>query len=322
MMDILIPEELAASGLDLLKQKYAVLYEPGLWRQADRLRDAVRGTRALLVRNQTQVTAELLEAGSMLVAVGRLGVGLDNIDLAAASKRGVVVIAPLDANATSVAELAVGLMLGLARKIPMADRSTKAGGWDRKGCMGIELAGKALAICGFGRIGRLVAVRARAFGMKIAVFDPYATRASTGSLGLEVEWDSVLEEALSRADFVSVHVPLTARTHRMFDGTRFSQMKRGSFFINTSRGGLVDERALFDALRTGHLGGAALDVREFEPPETQIGFEQMANVILTPHIGAATHEAQTRTFQTVVEDIERILRGERAVNEARLEHAG
>lgn len=313
-MDILIPEELATPALDTLKAKYSVVYEGGLWRHPDKLMLAVRDARALLVRNQTQVTSELLAAARNLAGVGRLGVGLDNIDLEAASKSGVVVIAPLEANATSVAELAMGLILALARKIPAADRSTKNGGWDRKGCMGIEVAGKTLALCGFGRIGKLVASRARAFGMRLLVFDPFLTRDSAVLQGTDAELCSTLEEALRDADFVSVHAPLTSETKRLFNASRFAAMKRGSFFINTSRGGLVDESALLAALRNGHLAGAALDVREIEPPETRLGFEDLDCVILTPHVGAATAEAQTRTFETVAADIDRLLRGEAAVN--------
>ncbi len=313
-MDILISEELSTSAVERLAKEHRVVCDGALWKNNDLLKAVVREARTLMVRNQTQVTADLLAAAPNLIAVGRLGVGLDNIDVAAASALGIVVIAPLDANATSVAELTLGFILALARKIPQADRSTKAGGWDRKGCMGLELAGKTLAICGFGRIGRLVAARARAFGMRLLVYDPFVNPDSPAVIDAGAKSCHRLEEALAEADFLTTHSPLTAETRHLFNARSFAAMKRGAFFINTSRGGVVDEAALLAALQSGHLGGAALDVREVEPPATRIGFEEMENVILAPHIGAATTEAQTRTFETVAADIERLLRGEAAVN--------
>lgn len=311
-MDILITEDLVARNIQWLSEKYSVVHDGALWKQPAKLKAALGEARAIMIRNQTQITAELLEAAPRLIGIGRLGVGLDNIDVPAASKRGVVVIAPLDANAVSVAELALGLMLALARKIPQADRSTKAGGWDRKGGTGLELAGKTLAICGFGRIGRLVAERARAFGMRLLVFDPFVK--SEAVRDTDAELCTSVEEALAQADFVTAHLPLTPATRRQFDAGCFTSMKKGAFFINTSRGGVVDEPALLAALRNGHLGGVALDVREIEPPTAAIGFEEMDNVILLPHLGAATFEAQTRTFDAVATDIDHLLRGEPAVN--------
>jgi D-3-phosphoglycerate dehydrogenase len=313
-MDILISEELVARNTQWLLEKYDVVCNGALWKDPAALKSAIGSARALMVRNQTQVTAELLAAAPKLIGVGRLGVGLDNIDVPAASELGVVVIAPLDANATSVAELAMGFMLALARKIPQADRSTKAGNWDRKGCNGIELDGKTLAICGFGRIGRLVAARARSFGLRLLVFDPYVKADSPLLRECGAALCSRLEEAVAGADFVTAHLPLTTETRNIFNAQICAAMKPGSFFINTSRGGVVDEKALLEALRSGHLGGAALDVREIEPPSTRDSFETMDNVILAPHIGAATTEAQTRTFEAVAGDIDRLLSGEAAVN--------
>lgn len=313
-MDILISEELATAAVNKLATTYEVVSDGTLWKDPERLKRVIADARVLLVRNQTNVAAELMEGAPKLIAIGRLGVGLDNIDVQAASKLGIVVVAPLNANATSVAELAMGLILALARKIPQADRSTKVGGWDRKGCMGIEIDGKTLALCGFGRIGRLVATRARAFGMRVDVFDPFVRSDAPEFLDPEVRHVGRVDEVLRAADFVSVHAPLTSETRRMFNRERFGLMKQGSYFVNTSRGGLVDEPALLEALRSGRLGGAALDVREVEPPEAKVGFESMENVILLPHLGAATTEAQTRTFETVAADMERVLRGEPAEN--------
>ena len=313
-MDVLITEDLSAPAIQRLAQNRSVTFEPALWKDPAQLKAKIAGARAVMVRNQTQVTAEILAAAPNLLAIGRVGVGLDNLNLQAATERGVVVIAPLNANATSVAELTIGLMLGLARKLAFSDRSTKGGGWDRKGCTGVELDRKTVAICGLGRIGRMVALRARAFGMKLVVFDPFVKVDSPVLLELNAHLAQSLPEAVSAADFVTVHSPLTAETRHMFNEKTFGAMKPGSFFINTSRGGVMDEQGLLSALRSGHLGGAALDVREVEPPKARSDFEQMDNVILTPHIGAFTTEAQTRTFEAVCDDIEHVLRGEPAVN--------
>ena len=208
----------------------------------------------------------------------------------------------------------MGLMLALARKIPLADRSTKSGGWDRKTCTGIELDGKSLAICGLGRIGRMVALRAMAFGMRLFIFDPFIKENSPALAGLNATLCQKLEDALAPADFVTVHSPLTPETKHLFNAPTFAAMKRGAFFINTSRGGVMDEQALLVALEQGQLAGAALDVREIEPPAGKSPFQALDNVILTPHVGAFTTEAQTRTFEAVCDDLDRLLRGEAAVN--------
>jgi D-3-phosphoglycerate dehydrogenase len=313
-MDILISEELDSPAIQKLSAKYKVVRQGGLWKNPAELKTMIAGARAILVRNQTQLTAEILGAAPQLVAIGRVGVGLDNIDLPTASKAGIVVIAPLNANATSVAELTMSFALALARKIPQADRSTKAGEWDRKGCTGIELDGKTFAICGFGRIGRRVAALTRAFGMKTLVFDPFVKSDSPALAETGASWVATFEEALAAADFITTHSPLTPETRQMFNARTFALMKRGAFFINTSRGGVVDEKALLESLRNGHLGGAALDVREKEPPTEKSGLEQLDNVILAPHIGAFTTESQTRTFEAVAGDVDRILSGQPAQN--------
>lgn len=313
-MDILITEDLQAPAIDALTGKFAVVRELMLWKDPAKLKAALAEARTVMVRNQTQLTAEVLAAGPKLIGIGRVGVGLDNIDLKAATERGIAVIAPLDANAVSVAEVTLGLVIALARKIPQADRSTKAGGWDRHGCTGIELAGKTLAICGFGRIGKLVARRAAVFGLKLVVFDPFVRAGEVTLTETGAVLCATLEEALAQADFVTTHSPLTPETKQMFNERTFAVMKRGAFFINTSRGGVVDEAALLAVLQSGQLAGAALDVRAVEPPKECIGFEAMDNVILLPHVGSFTHEAQTRTFEAVCADLERLLKGEAAVN--------
>jgi len=200
-MDILISEELDAPAIQKLSAKYKIIREPALWKDAAKLKELIRDARTIMVRNQTQLTAEILNAAPKLIGIGRVGVGLDNIDLPTATKLGIVVIAPLDANATSVAELTLGFILALARKIPQGDRSTKSGAWDRKGCTGIELDGKTLALCGFGRIGKKVALLARAFGMKVIVFDPFLKSDSPAFVETGAHLISSLDEVLAQADF-------------------------------------------------------------------------------------------------------------------------
>lgn len=313
-MRIVISEEFSGPAIERLAARFQLVREETLWKDPARLQEAVRHARALLVRNQTQVTSALLAEARDLVVIGRAGVGLDNIDVSAASKLGIVVVAPLGANATSVAELAMGLMLALARKIPQAAHSTREGGWDRKGCTGVEIEGKTLCLCGLGRIGRMVASRARAFGMRLVVFDPFIPPDSAILHANNAILCEQLEQALALADFVTVHLPLSAETRRRFGRSAFAAMKPGAFFINTSRGGVVDEPALLEALQSGRLGGAALDVRETEPPGPPKALESLSNVILTPHIAAFTVEAQKRTLEAVADDLERVLSGAPAVN--------
>ena len=313
-MDILISEEFDSPAIQKLEAKYKVVRDGGLWKNPAKLKEMIAGARAVIVRNQTQLTSEVLSGAPKLIGIGRMGVGLDNIDMPTATKLGIVVISPLDANSTSVAELCLAFMLGLARKIPAADRSTRGGAWDRKSFVGVELDGKTLGICGFGRIGRKVSLLARAFGMKSVVYDPYVKADSPALLETGAKLMGTVEEVLSAADFVTTHLPQTPQTKRMFNERTFSLMKRGAFFINTARGGVVDECALVAALKSGHLGGAALDVREVEPPTEKTGLEQLDNVILAPHIGAFTAESQARTVAAVSADVDRLLSGEAVVN--------
>jgi D-3-phosphoglycerate dehydrogenase len=307
-MDVLITEDLDAPAVGRLAERFKVERAPMLWKGAD-LAARLAEARAVMIRNQTKITRELILAAPGLLAIGRVGVGLDNIDVAAATQAGVVVIAPLDANAVSVAELTMGLMVALARKIPMADRSTKGGGWDRKGCTGIELAEKTVTLIGFGRIGKLVAARAHAFGMRVVVFDPFVKEEASNVLVI-----SDLRVALAKADFVSVHAPLTAQTRGLIDANAIGAMKPGAFLLNTARGGIVEEAALLSALKEGRIAGAALDVREVEPSVGENPFAAMENVILTPHVASFTVEAQTRTFEAVCADLERVLSGEAAAH--------
>jgi D-3-phosphoglycerate dehydrogenase len=312
MPDILVTEDLAGAEMDALKKRFDVVFEPALWQEPEKLKRFIGEFRALMVRNQTKVTSELIAAGRLLSVIARAGVGLENVDVAAASERGIVVIfAPMQ-NSISVAELTIGLMLSLARMIPAADRSTKAGGWDRKRFTGVELFDKTLGIVGLGRIGFQVGTRARALGMDIIAHDALVNPDSFTVSELRAELVG-LDELLKRADFVSVHVPQTPQTVGMFNAAAFSAMKPGAFFVNLARGGVVDEESLIEALRQKRLAGAALDVRAVEPPKPS-ALAEMDNVILMPHIGAFTVEGQDRVLKCVCRDVAAVLEGRPAMN--------
>ncbi|HEY7210132.1 MAG TPA: hydroxyacid dehydrogenase [Bryobacteraceae bacterium] len=312
MRDILISERISGPAVDALIERFDAVFLPDLWKDQAALRAQVGHFRALIVRNQTSVTAELLAAASGLRIVGRAGVGLDNIDLQAANAAGIVVSSTPDQNAISVAELAIGLMLSLARSIPAADQDTRSGNWARHRFVGTELYGKSLGIVGAGRIGYLTARRAQAFGMKVLAYDPYINPDNILLRELQAELLE-LDELLERADVVSCHLPATPETTALFNSPRFSRMKPTAFFINTSRGAVVRELDLTAALKTGKLAGAALDVRETEPPERG-ELESLPNVILMPHVAALTLEAQERVSRAVCDDVRRVLNGKPARN--------
>ena len=312
MADILITENIKGQAVEDLKKKFDVDFEPDLWQTPDKLKEKISNYTAILVRNQTKVTQEIIEAGSSLKVIGRAGAGLDNIDINAASKAGKVVAYTPEQNSISVAELALGMMLGLARKICAADKDTKTGNWDRQQFTGCELYGKTLGIVGMGRIGYRTAVRAKAFGMKIIAHDEYANPDATALSELQAPLVS-LEDLLSTADFVSCHLPLTPLTRDFFGYEKFSMMKPTAFFLNTSRGEVVDEKGLLAALEEKKLAGAALDVRQKEPC-TVDAFSTMDNVILTPHIAAFTREGQDRVVVSVCQDITAVLEGNPAKN--------
>jgi D-3-phosphoglycerate dehydrogenase len=311
MADILVTEKIVGAGMDRLREEFTVVEEPELWRDPSRLQALIPGYRALIVRNQTPVTAELIRAGTRLEVIGRAGVGLDNVDLEAASAAGITVAFTPEQNSNSVAELVIGLILALARKIPLADRLTRAGGWDRPRLTGIEISGRTLGLIGFGRIGALTAAKARALGMEILACDPQVDPESLRVLELRAEMVT-LEELLARSDFVSCHLPETAATRGLLDADRLALLRPSAFFINTARGGVVDEAALVAALEAGRIAGAALDVRRVEPPEPDrlnAALTALDNVILLPHIGAFTAEGQRRVVTAVCGDVAAVLRG-------------
>src|ERR1700731_1609409 len=245
---------------------------------------------ALIVRSETKVTGEILNAAKELRVVGRAGVGVDNVDVETATRRGVIVLNAPGGNTVSTAEHAFSLLLCVARKIPQADASLRANKWSRKDFQGVELYDKTLGIIGMGRIGSELSRRAIAFGMRVVAYDPYLSAARARSL--QVQLVDELDDLLSVADFISFHTPLTAETRHLLDAARLQKTRRGVRIINCARGGLIDESALAAALQSGHVAVAALDVFESEPLPAESNLRAQPNLILTPHLGASTAEAQ------------------------------
>lgn len=310
--EILITEAITGPAVTRLGGQFRVVTDADMWRSPGVLKAAVSHCRALIVRNQTRVTKDLIAAAPKLQVIGRAGSGLDNIDLPAATGAGVVVVSTPDQNSLSVAELAIGLMFALARNVPAADRDTHNGGWQRQRFVGSELSGKTLGLVGLGRIGFLTALRARALGMRVVAHDRFVNPDAAAVTETHAAL-VVLDELIRRADFVSCHAPLTPETIHMFDYRRFAAMKPTAFFLNLARGELVNESGLVRALQENRIAGAALDVREQEPPAAS-PLTAMDNVILTPHIAAFTREAQDRVLNAVCNDVARVLNGEEARN--------
>jgi D-3-phosphoglycerate dehydrogenase len=296
---IFVADDVRESGLEPLRAAgFTIVKKVGL--SPAELLEAVRDCDALIVRSETKVTAEVLDAASRLRAVGRAGVGVDNIDVVAATARGVIVMNAPDGNTITTAEHTLALLVALARRVPQANASLKAGRWERKKFIGVELQGKTLGIVGLGRIGRVVASRARGYGMNILAYDPFVAPEQARDMELEV---APLDEVFARADFLTVHTPLTAETRGIINAAAFGKMKRGVRIINCARGGLVDERALLDAIKEGIVAGAALDVFEQEPPPSDNPLLALEEVIVTPHLGASTTEAQEGVAVTVAEQL-------------------
>src|SRR5213080_2216141 len=244
----------------------------------------------LVVRSQTKVTAPILNAGARLRVIGRAGVGVDNVDVETATRRGIIVLNAPGGNTVSTAEHAFSLLLSVARKIPQADANVRSKNWDKKNFEGVELYNKTLGIIGMGRIGSELSRRAIAFGMRVVAYDPYLS--ATRARRLQVELVDELDDLLASADFISLHTPLTAETRHLLDLARLQKTKRGVRIINCARGGLIDENALLKALQDGHVAAAALDVFETEPLPADSPLRGALNLVLTPHLGASTAEAQ------------------------------
>lgn len=307
MKRICVSEFMDDAAVQALRAGFDLRYEPGWVDRRAELLDALPGAQALIVRNRTQVDAALLASAPSLRVVGRLGVGLDNIDVEACRERGIRVIPAAGANARSVAEYVVTTAALLLRGAYGSSAQVAAGQWPRARLSeGREALGKTLGLVGFGDIGRQAAALAQAFGMQVAAFDPMLAAddpvwARTGVRSV------ALDTLLAQSDAVSLHVPLVAATRHLLDAQRIAGMKRGAVLINTARGGVVDEAALAQALRDGHLGGAALDVFEHEPLPAGSVLADVPNLILTPHIGGVTQEANARVSMMIAQQVRQTL---------------
>ncbi len=302
-MKVLVADPISEKGVEVLRARFQTDVRTGL--KEDALLKIIGDYDALVVRSQTKVTAKLIEAGKKLRVIGRAGVGVDNVDVDAATRRGIIVMNTPGGNTISTAEHTFSMMMALARKIPQAHASVKAGQWDRKSFEGVELYNKTLGIIGMGRIGTEVARRAIAFGMRVLAYDPFLSLSKAKALQVEVV---ELDELYRRSDFITIHVPMTDQTRGMINRDAIAKMKKGVRLINCARGGLIVEADLAEALRSGQVAGAALDVYETEPPK---GSPLLAldNVVLTPHLGASTAEAQESVGTEVAEQIVDALTG-------------
>jgi D-3-phosphoglycerate dehydrogenase len=297
---ILIADTIADSGLALLREHpdVDVTVQTGLSPEA--LRATIPAYHGLVVRSATRVTAELLEAATSLQIVGRAGIGVDNIDVDAATRRGIVVMNTPEGNANTAAEHTISMLLALSRAIPQASAEVKAGRWERHKFLGVEVINKVLGVIGLGRIGTLVVRKAQGLGMTTIAYDPFISSEAAQKLGVEL---CDLPEVLRRADYITVHTPKTAETTHLISHEEFKLVRRGVQVINCARGGIIDEEALHAALLNGTVAGAALDVFEHEPPPPDHPLLQLDNVICTPHLGAQTEEAQERVSLSVAEQM-------------------
>src|SRR5213082_1773001 len=302
---VFIADSISQGGIDELTRDGALEAKVQTGLSETQLAEAIPDFAALIIRSQTKVTAKILNAGKKLRVVGRAGVGVDNVDVETATRRGVVVLNAPGANTISTAEHAFSLLLSLARNIPAADAMIHGGSWSRKNLEGVELYNKTLGIIGMGRIGSELSRRAIAFGMRVLAFDPYLSVSRARSL--QVELVEELDELLAAADFISLHTPLTAETRHLVNAERIAKTKRGVRIINCARGGLIDEEALVNAISNGHVAGAALDVFETEPLPVDSPLRKIPKLVLTPHLGASTVEAQESVGIEIAQSIRAVL---------------
>jgi D-3-phosphoglycerate dehydrogenase len=301
---VLIAEKLASSVLSVFGDEVEVQHVDGTDRPA--LLEAVKDADALLVRSATKVDAEVFAAANRLKVVARAGVGLDNVEVPAATARGVLVVNAPTSNIVSAAEHAVALLLSVARQVPAADQSLRGGEWKRSSFSGVELQGKTIGVVGLGKIGQLFSQRLAAFDTKLIAYDPYVSAARAAQLGIELV---TLDELLERADAISIHLPKTPETKGLIDAEALKKTKPGVIIVNAARGGLIVEEDLADAIRSGHVGGAGIDVFVTEPTTASPLFE-LPNVVVTPHLGASTAEAQDRAGTDVARSVVLALRGD------------
>ncbi len=299
---VLVSDSLSENGLSLLKSNplIALDYQPGLGKDAAKLKTAIADAEALIIRSGTTVTPEIFSAAKALKVVGRAGIGVDNVDLVEASRRGVIVMNTPSGNTVTTAEHAIALLCALVRAIPQATASMRAGKWEKNKFMGAELTHKTLGVIGAGNIGKIVISRAQGLRMKVIAYDPFLTDEMAAKLEIErVDLDALF----SRADAITIHTPLTDKTRNLLNREAFQKMKKGVFIVNAARGGIVSETDLLAALEEGKVAGAALDVFEKEPPAADHPLLKSDKVIFTPHLGAATTEAQENVAVEVAEQI-------------------
>ena len=300
-MNVMICDPISPKGIALFQQRpeFKVTVLDKRLSEAELL-PLVGEVEAMVVRSETKITRKVIEAAPKLRVVGRAGVGVDNVDVPAATQRGIVVMNTPSGNTISTAELTFSMLMALARKIPQAHASMKAGEWNRKAFQGVELYNKTLGILGMGRIGTEVARRAIAFGMRVLAYDPYLTLSRANALQVEL---LELDDVLAGADFITVHMPLSDETKGMLNTAAFAKMKPGARVLNCARGGIINEADLYQAIKSGKVAGAALDVYEVEPPPKEFPLRELPQVIMTPHLGASTEEAQENVGIEVAEAI-------------------
>jgi D-3-phosphoglycerate dehydrogenase / 2-oxoglutarate reductase len=297
---VLISDALSPAAVAIFKDRgVKVEFQPSLGKDKEKLAEAINGFDGLAIRSATKVTAKILERAKSLKVIGRAGIGVDNVDIPAATARGIIVMNTPFGNSITTAEHAITLMLSLARQIPEADASTRAGKWEKNKFLGVEMFGKTLGIIGCGNVGSIVADRAIGLRMKVVAYDPYLSAERALDLGVE---KAELEQLLRRADFITLHTPLTDKTRNIISRESLALTKKGVRLINCARGELIDEAALFDALTSGHVAGAALDVF-VEEPATSSPLFALPNVVCTPHLGASTTEAQENVALQVAEQM-------------------
>jgi len=298
-MKVLVSDPLSEVGVQIFRETPGIELDVNTGLTPDELKGIIGGYEGLVIRSATRVTADILEAADRLKVIGRAGIGLDNVDIPAASQRGIVVMNTPEGNTITTAEHTVAMIMALSRNIPQATASLREGKWEKKQLKGREVFNKTLGLIGLGHIGRIVADRAKGMKMKVIVYDPYIKPDRIEKLDLEpVSLDALLE----RADYVTVHTPKTEETTNLINRDVISKMKKGAMLINCARGGIVNEADVYEALKSGHLGGAAFDVFETEPPG-KIGLMELSNFICTPHLGASTKEAQDNVAKDVAEQI-------------------
>ena len=313
-MKALITELIWNEGIsELTRHGFEVHYDEGLWNNRAQLLQIVKEYDAIIVRNQTKVDQELLHAGTRLKVVGRLGVGMDNIDIPAAKARGIQVVYGRHANATSVAEYVLSAMLSANRPLYLADADIRSGNWNRKRFTGSEIANKTLGLIGLGEISHRVAKRALAFGMKVIGYDPFVTEYDHIVSETGIQLKDSLDDVLTMSDFISLHVPLTPQTHYLISEFELRKMKPTAYIINTSRGGIINEPALATALHSQTIAGAFLDVLEVEPISPSNQLLSCETATITPHIAGLTDESQIRTSVLVAKEVIKVVNGERSL---------